>query len=87
MTQIVTSVAVSVMTAAVLGIFVKVSDLAETSAKNQVRLETVEKDIADSRSDTMRNVAAIDDTRLDLAKLRATYEEWARKNRRIDRGG
>lgn len=87
-TQILISAAMTVMTAAVLGIFSKVSSLAETSASNQARLQRGEDDIKDIKSNMDRMAYTSDETRISVARLQATYDEMFRKmNQRFSRGG
>lgn len=85
MTEILVGTAITVMTAAVMGLFSKVSDLSQADARSAVRLDIHDKAIDGVRADIDRLSVGLEAAKIDVAKTRANCDDWMRKIRqRLD---
>lgn len=70
---------VTLMTAAIIGVFTQVSKLTESDIGDQIRLERHDRDIAQIRWQIARLQSDVVQAKIDAARAKSACDEWARR--------
>ena len=81
-TEILLGAAVTLITAAIIGVFSRVSDLSQSDARDQIRLDTHDRVLDDIRRNMATMSGRVEDYRLEATRARAACEDWMRKHRK-----